>query len=201
MDIFLEHMMKPLPFRLQSNCFELLRLQSNCFELRAPRSFMFFRLFVLLPVTWGDGELETTSTFAPSNASYDCNPFLGTRYLRIGNGNGILSGECRHNWHLHEVTLYDETGWRQIQGESGSTDTGYTGGWKPSNAVDGQTRSLFQGDHDPGLSCSCWEPWKKDQQSLIIDMAETRKVGRMVTWLYLSIFVAGVTIQITMISL
>lgn len=98
-------------------------------------------LLCWIPLALGDGELvfssstsvplvEGITTTATSNVTYaawlqggaelsraeDCNPFLeATQYLRIGNGNGILSTQCGASWDVHEVEVYDENGRKPLE--------------------------------------------------------------------------------------
>jgi len=141
-----------------------------------------------LPIVNGDGELFLSSTLpasvsgpvgiGPGNVTVDCNPYDGTRYLTFGNGNGITSGECTASWDLHEIQLWDERGER-ITDLTASTATGHGGlRYIPDKAIDGDSASFFGGDHDIGMSCSCWGSHKKDGQSITLDMGSTKKVSK-----------------------
>ncbi|CAK9084819.1 unnamed protein product [Durusdinium trenchii] len=138
----------------------------------------------LLPMALGDGELFLsssttpalqTSSLDPSNMTYDCNPYLGTQYLIIGNGNGISSDGCTDSWDLYEIFLYDENGDSiYVTATSDDQDSGY----EAFKAVDGSLTSFWAGDHDIGMSCGCWQSEKKDGQSILLYLQGNRKVSR-----------------------
>eukprot|EP00438_Fugacium_kawagutii_P020470 Skav220765 [mRNA] locus=scaffold3169:28184:35942:+ [translate_table: standard] len=155
--------------------------------------FRVFRVFVLLVglgPALGDGEflseLRTeapvpapTVSVASESTSYDCNPHDGQEYLIFGNGNGITAESCGSSWDLHEIQIWDEMG-NPIQNLQAEALTGYSSGYPASNAVDGSTSSFWAGDHDIGMSCSCWDSSKKDGQSIRIHLGSWTKVSKIV---------------------
>ncbi|CAE7794043.1 ACP5 [Symbiodinium sp. CCMP2456] len=128
----------------------------------------------------GDGPLGT-STSTPTNAVSDsdpniCNPARGYRYISIGAAGGISSSSCFASWDVHEVEAFTSSGQLTLSASSMSgSDTDYP----PSKAVDGDTGSFWAGDHDVGMSCSCWDDSKKDGQILTLDLGSTQQVTQL----------------------
>ena len=127
-----------------------------------------------------DGPL-VTSTSTPTNAVSDsnpniCNPALGHRYISIGSAGGISSSSCYASWDLHEVKAFTSSGQLTLFASSSS---GSDSSHLPGKAVDGDTSTFWAGDHDVGMSCSCWESSKKDGQILTIDLGSNQKVTRL----------------------
>mmetsp|Transcript_40532 Transcript_40532/g.94748 ORF Transcript_40532/g.94748 Transcript_40532/m.94748 type:complete len:233 (+) Transcript_40532:86-784(+) len=128
----------------------------------------------------GDGPL-VTSTSTPTNAVSDsnpniCNPALGHRYISIGSAGGISSSSCYASWDLHEVEAFTSNGQLTL---SASSMSGSDDGWPPSKAVDGDMSTFWAGDHDVGMSCSCWDDSKQDGQILTIDLGSNQQVTQL----------------------
>eukprot|EP00439_Symbiodinium_sp_Y106_P052413 s2987_g7.t1 len=135
-------------------------------------------LLRILVGTWhvlpsgGDGT-SIASTPSPIAVSV-CNPFRGHRYLSIGAAGGISSTSCFDSWDLYEIEAFTTNGQLAL-----SASSSVTGGYVPSNAVDGDTSSFWAGDHDVGMSCSCWNDSKKDGELLTIDLGSNQQVTQL----------------------
>lgn len=149
---------------------------------------LFWAAAVALPVVIGDGELFLSSTFSTSSApvssasttsniTYDCNPYEGQEFLIFGNGNGITSSSCGASWDLHEIQLWDENG-DQIPNLNAYALTGADNGFEAWKAVDGAENTFWAGDHDIGMSCSCWNSGKLDGQAIRIQLPSSKKVSK-----------------------
>ncbi|CAE7685375.1 ACP5 [Symbiodinium necroappetens] len=128
----------------------------------------------------GDGPL-VTSTSTPTNVVSDsnpniCNPFRGYRYISIGAAGGISSSSCYASWDVHEVEAFTSSGQLTL---SASSMSGSDDGYPPSKAVDGDSGSFWAGDHDVGMSCSCWDDSKKDGQILTLDLGSNQQVTQL----------------------
>jgi len=142
-----------------------------------------------LPVALGDGEVyvsSSTSTPTTNNVTIDCNPYDGHQFFIFGNGNGIASEQCGASWDLYEVSFWNENGnpiavWG-ASSLTGTAPSSYVGSnlmdYSAQNAVDGDRSTFFAGDHDVGMSCSCWDNSKLDGQSLLVDLGGTKKVSK-----------------------
>lgn len=149
---------------------------------------LFWAAAVALPVVIGDGEIflssssstssaPVSSDWTASNVTYDCNPYEGQEFLIFGNGNGITSGSCYASWDLHEIQLWDENG-VQIQNLGAVSLTGSDNGYEAWKAVDGTESEFWAGDHDVGMSCSCWNSGKLDGQAIRIQLPGWKKVSK-----------------------
>ena len=126
----------------------------------------------------GDGPLVTsTSSTAPPAVNGTCNLARGYRYISIGAAGGISSSSCSASWDLHEVEAFTSNGRRLTM--SASSITGWDSGYPPSKAVDGDTTTFWAGDHDVGMSCSCWDDSKKDGQMLTLDLGSKQEVTQL----------------------
>ena len=90
-----------------------------------------------------------------------CNPAFGHRYISTGTAGGISASGCSASWDLHEVKAFTSSGQLTLFASSSS---GSDSSHLPGKAVDGDTSTFWAGDHDVGMSCSCWESSKKDGQ-------------------------------------
>ncbi|CAJ1342781.1 unnamed protein product [Effrenium voratum] len=148
-------------------------------RVRASRPMLLAIWASLAAVALGDGEFlfSTTTTAAQTPVvSADCNPFRGTRYITIGNGNGIKSSQCTASWDLYEIRVFDEND-NQLS-VTATSNTGYDDPYTPFKAVDGSTATFWAGDHDVGMSCSCWDDGKKDGQAIRLDLGSEKTVSR-----------------------
>ncbi|CAJ1365796.1 unnamed protein product [Effrenium voratum] len=126
-------------------------------------------------VAFADGELV---------AATECNPYQGTRYITLGNGDSITSAVCEASWDLHELSVFDEFGF-EITSITASAPTGSsspTSDYGPQKALDGSLTTFWAGDHDIGASCSCWDDFKKDSQQILLDLKQTYKVSKINIW-------------------
>ena len=138
----------------------------------------------VLLATWhvlpsgGDGPVvtSTSSTTLPA-INGTCNPALGHRYISIGSAGGISSSSCYSSWDLHEVEAFISSGRRLTL--SAFSVSGSDDGYPPSKAVDGDTSTFWAGDHDEGMSCSCWDDSKKDGQIITIDFGSNQQVTQL----------------------
>ena len=105
-----------------------------------------------------------------------CNPAFGHRYISTGAAGGISASGCSASWDLHEVKAFTSSGQLTLFASSSS---GSDSSHLPGKAVDGDTSTFWAGDHDVGMSCSCWESSKKDGQILTIDLGSNQKVTRL----------------------
>ena len=125
-------------------------------------------------VTNGDGPVATTTTAdSGSGNSGLCNPFDGYRYISIGAASGIQSTQCTASWDLYEVEVSAEGNWLWV---TGSSPTGSDSNHPASYATDRNTGTFWAGDHDIGMSCSCWADSKKDGQLLVVDLGRSYSV-------------------------
>ncbi|CAE7400082.1 ACP5 [Symbiodinium natans] len=133
----------------------------------------------LLP-SRGDGPLETSSSTSttPDPASISdasvCNPYRGYSYISIGAAGGIGSSQCTASWDLYEVEVRTSNG--QVSALTAWSPTGSDSGHPPSEAVDGDLNSFWAGDHDLGMSCSCWDDSKKDGQLVSINLGGAQNI-------------------------
>eukprot|EP00435_Cladocopium_sp_Y103_P015485 s1989_g3.t2 len=104
----------------------------------------------------------------------------GQQYLIFGNGNGITSSSCYASWDLHEIELWDENG-DQILNLGATSLTGEDSGYEAWKAVDGTHSAFWAGDHDVGMSCSCWNSEKLDGQAIRINLPSWKRVSKIRT--------------------
>eukprot|EP00913_Durusdinium_trenchii_P035394 g33122.t1 len=136
----------------------------------------------------------------------DCNPYLGTQYLIIGNGNGneldfsllqdsgkvtgrgvSASQRSAVAWNLWmRVYVRFSIGFLKPRIYVTATSDDQDSGYEAFKAVDGSLTSFWAGDHDIGMSCGCWQQLShqlthrkpQDGQSILLYLQGNRKVSR-----------------------
>ncbi|CAJ1365798.1 unnamed protein product [Effrenium voratum] len=151
---------------------------------------MWMALASYFAVAFGDAEpgSTTSSSTMMLDTGTDCNPYQGTRYITLGNGDSVTSTVCKDSWDLYEVAVYDDQN-QEITGVTATAptgsappNTGYGGDYEPYQALDGSLTTYWAGDRDIGMSCSCWHASKKDAQQLLLDLGSSQKVSKINIW-------------------
>eukprot|EP00434_Breviolum_minutum_P034275 symbB.v1.2.030330.t1/scaffold3406.1/size57470/2 len=106
-----------------------------------------------------------------------CNPYRGVKKIKLGAAGPITAPTCSNSWDLHEVTLFDSSGAKIPVTATTETGTGRPG-YGPEKAADGNVTSYWMGDFDVGLSCSCWNDTKKDQQAIDLELDTAQRVAK-----------------------
>ncbi|CAL1171008.1 unnamed protein product [Cladocopium goreaui] len=108
-----------------------------------------------------------------------CNPAVTpVKYLKMSNGGPISSPSCSASWDLHEVEFFDQHGNQIFATADTTTGSSWRGTALPSNTLDGDLSSYWAGDHDHGLSCSCWSDEKMDVQAIDFTLPEESYLSR-----------------------
>ncbi|CAJ1417696.1 unnamed protein product [Effrenium voratum] len=86
---------------------------------------MWMALASYFAVAFGDAEpgSTTSSSTMMLDTGTDCNPYQGTRYITLGNGDSVTSTVCKDSWDLYEVAVYDDQNQEitELEISSGST--------------------------------------------------------------------------------